>query len=101
MSAPGQGLETPTEAASASTSTPAPPNAEPRIKALILDAGPLLSQAPLRGLANKYYIPPQVLTELKDKRARDHLEFLRMSGQVDLAVREAGPEAMTKGVHRK
>lgn len=68
-------------------------NPEPRIDELVLDAGPLLAQLPLRGLAKKYYIAPSVMAELKDKRAREHLEFLKISG-LDFEIREAGPDAL-------
>ncbi|CAD6888367.1 unnamed protein product [Tilletia controversa] len=69
---------------------------QPKIDALVLDAAPLLTQQPLRGLAAKFYLPPLVLAELKDKRARDHLEFMRGSGQIDLEVREPGALALSK-----
>lgn len=79
---------------SSSPSVPATSN-EPRIEQLVLDAAPLLAQLPLRGMAKKYYIPPSVLSELKDKKAREHLEFLKIAG-LDLEVREAGPEALAR-----
>ena len=53
----------------------------PKCRNLVLDAGPLLSLSPLRGLAEKYLTTPQVIAELKDPRARDHFEKLGlMSG---------------------
>lgn len=67
---------------------------EPRIDQLVLDAGPLVTQQRLTGLAKKYYIPPQVVAELRDKQARDHFEWLRSdAGGCDIEVREAGAEA--------
>lgn len=83
----------PVASTSATPSTSAASGEEPRIDELVLDAGPLLAQLPLRGLAKKYYIPPSVMAELKDKRAREHLEFLKISG-LDFEVREAGAEAL-------
>ncbi|KAF8622114.1 hypothetical protein AX15_007249 [Amanita polypyramis BW_CC] len=59
----------------------------PRCKHLVLDAGPLLSLAPLRGLAESYYTVPQVLAELKDKRAREHLEQLGLLSGVKLVIK--------------
>ena len=73
--------------AMASSSTPA----RPTCKHLVLDAGPLLSLSPLRGLAETYYTVPQVLDELKDKRAREHFERLGLSAGVRIEVR--GPDA--------
>jgi RNA-binding protein NOB1 len=68
---------------------------ETRIETLILDAGPLVTQSPLRGLAKQYYIPPSVVAELKDKRAKDHLDWLRSEGGgCNVEIREPGPEAM-------
>ncbi|EMD40951.1 hypothetical protein CERSUDRAFT_91703 [Gelatoporia subvermispora B] len=58
----------------------------PACKNLVLDAGPLLSLSPLRGLAETYYIVPQVLSELKDKRAREHFERLGLSAGVRIQV---------------
>ncbi|CAO1633170.1 unnamed protein product [Sympodiomycopsis kandeliae] len=66
---------------------------EPKIDSLILDAGPLLAQLPLRGMAKKFYISPSVVAELKDKKAREYLEFLRIGG-TDIQVREASPECL-------
>ncbi|KAJ7129402.1 Nin one binding Zn-ribbon like-domain-containing protein [Mycena epipterygia] len=63
----------------------------PRCKNLVLDAGPLLSLSPLRGLAEKYLTVPQVLAELKDKRAREHFERLGLNSGVKIEV--AAPDA--------
>ncbi|KAF9464885.1 Nin one binding Zn-ribbon like-domain-containing protein [Collybia nuda] len=63
--------------------TPQPP----RCKNLVLDAGPLLSLSPLRGLAETYLTVPQVLAELKDKRAREHFERLGLISGVKIEVR--------------
>ncbi|WFC94944.1 20S-pre-rRNA D-site endonuclease nob1 [Malassezia brasiliensis] len=68
----------------------------PRIQKLVLDAAPLLTQAKIAGLAEKYFIPPTVLAELRDVRAREYLEHLHTTGQIDLEVREPGAEAMRK-----
>ncbi|KAL9933186.1 hypothetical protein V8E36_007904 [Tilletia maclaganii] len=84
-----------TAAAATTTSAPTAANS-PNIDSLVLDAAPLLTQQSLRGLAKKFYLPPLVLAELKDKRAREHLEFLRTSGQIELEVREPGPLALSK-----
>ncbi|KNZ77179.1 20S-pre-rRNA D-site endonuclease nob1 [Termitomyces sp. J132] len=63
----------------------------PRCKNLVLDAGPLLSLSPLRGLAETFITVPQVLAELKDKRARDHFEQLGLLSGVK--VRVQSPDA--------
>ncbi|TFK68211.1 hypothetical protein BDN72DRAFT_950622 [Pluteus cervinus] len=59
----------------------------PRCQKLVLDAGPLLSLSPLRGLAGAFYTVPQVLAELKDKRARDHFEQLGLISGVRVEIR--------------
>ncbi|CAK5275365.1 unnamed protein product [Mycena citricolor] len=63
----------------------------PLCKNLVLDAGPLLSLSPLRGLAETYYTVPQVLAELKDKNAREHFERLGLTAGVKVEV--AAPDA--------
>ncbi|RPD66967.1 hypothetical protein L226DRAFT_529363 [Lentinus tigrinus ALCF2SS1-7] len=68
-------------------SSAAPSGPQPACKHLVLDAGPLLSLAPLRGLAQTYYTVPQVLDELKDKRAREHFERLGLSAGVSIDVK--------------
>ncbi|OJT05334.1 20S-pre-rRNA D-site endonuclease nob1 [Trametes pubescens] len=71
----------------ASTSSAATSASKPACKHLVLDAGPLLSLAPLRGLSEAYYTVPQVLDELKDKRAREHFERLGLSAGVRIEMK--------------
>lgn len=68
-----------------------------QIGALVLDAAPLVTQARITGLADKYYIPPSVVAELRDARAREFLETLQTTGQIELEVREPPVDAMLKG----
>ncbi|KZS98091.1 hypothetical protein SISNIDRAFT_472881 [Sistotremastrum niveocremeum HHB9708] len=63
-------------------------SAKPPVKNLVLDAGPLLSLAPLRGLAEHYVTVPQVIAELKDKKVREYFEKLALNG-VNVEVRAA------------
>lgn len=70
------------------------------IQSLVLDAAPLLTQARIAGLADKYFIPPSVLAELRDVRAREYLETLHATGQVDLHVREPSAAALARGTQQ-
>jgi RNA-binding protein NOB1 len=70
---------------------------EPRCKKLILDAGPLLSLSPLRGLAETYVTVPQVLAELKDSRAREHFERLGLLSGVKVEVRSPDAASLAHG----
>ena len=70
----------------------------PPCKNLVLDAGPLLSLSPLRGLAENYFTVPQVLSELKDKRARDHFERLGLTANIHIEVRAPDSSSLTHGV---
>ena len=70
---------------------------KPKCKSLILDAGPLLSLSPLRGLASTYYTTPQVLAELKDGRAREHLEKLGLLSGVKVVVKSPDAASLTNG----
>ena len=72
------------------------PSTQPRIKHLILDAGPLLSLTPLRHLASHFYTTPAVLQELRDPKAREYYQNLGLSG-VDVQVVQPGGEAMARG----
>jgi hypothetical protein len=69
----------------------------PRCKNLVLDSGPLLSLSPLRGLAATYLTVPQVLNELKDKRAREHFEQLGLSAGVKIEVRSPDAASLSYG----
>lgn len=68
-----------------------------RCKNLVLDSGPLLSLSPLRGLADTYFTVPQVLDELKDKRAREHFEQLGLSTGVRVKIRSPDPASLAHG----
>ncbi|KAG7096696.1 hypothetical protein E1B28_004110 [Marasmius oreades] len=66
----------------------------PRCKTLVLDAGPLLSLSPLRGLAETYVTVPQVLAELKDKNAKEHLERLGLNFGIKIEVKNPNPASI-------
>ncbi|KAJ7572507.1 Nin one binding Zn-ribbon like-domain-containing protein [Mycena floridula] len=66
----------------------------PHCKKLILDAGPLLSLSPLRGLAETFVTAPQVLAELKDRRAREHLERLGSQYGINIEVMTPDPASL-------
>ncbi|EAU84361.2 nin one binding protein [Coprinopsis cinerea okayama7 len=68
----------------------------PKCKSLVLDAGPLLSLSPLRGLAESYVTTPQVLAELKDSRAREHFEKLGLMSGVKVEVRSPSPASLAE-----
>jgi rRNA maturation endonuclease Nob1 len=70
---------------------------KPACKTLVLDAGPLLSLSPLRGLAERYVTVPQVLLELKDKDAREHFERLGLIAGVHIEVQEPDPASLLEG----
>ncbi|KAJ4479283.1 Nin one binding Zn-ribbon like-domain-containing protein [Lentinula aciculospora] len=67
---------------------------KPYCKSLVLDAGPLLSLSPLRGIAESYYTVPQVLAELKDKNAKEHLERLGLNFGIKIEVKNPDPASM-------
>src|SRR5882724_9042707 len=69
----------------------------PNVKTLVLDSGPLLSLVPLRGLSEHYLTVPQVLDELKDKRAREHFERLALTAGVHIEIRKPDAIALAKG----
>jgi RNA-binding protein NOB1 len=69
-----------------------------RCKRLVLDAGPLLSLSPLRGLAETYLTVPQVLAELKDNRAREHFERLGLISGVKVEIRSPDAASLSQGV---
>ncbi|KAF8507848.1 Nin one binding Zn-ribbon like-domain-containing protein [Hysterangium stoloniferum] len=67
-----------------------------KVKTLVLDAGPLLSLTPLKGLAERYVTVPQVLEELRDKKAREHLDNLTLTAGVNIEVRSPDIAAISK-----
>lgn len=92
----------PAPASVASTSAPEPEAeqpevARPPIKNLILDAAPLLTLTPLRGMASKYIIAPQVLAEIRDKRAREHFDRLSLLEGVEVQIRDVDAVSLAKG----
>ena len=64
---------------------------------LVLDAGPLLSQSPLRGVAQNYYTVPHVISELRDKSAREHLERLALVAGINIVTRNPDTASLLKG----
>ena len=64
---------------------------------LVLDAGPLLMLSPLRGLAETFITVPQVLEELKDKRAQEHFEKLGLVAGVNVNVQSPDPASIAHG----
>lgn len=68
-----------------------------RCKKLVLDAGPLLSLSPLRGLAETFVTVPQVLAELKDRKAREHLEKLASNYGIKIEVMSPDPVSLATG----
>lgn len=69
------------------------------IKRLVLDAAPLLTQAPIRGLAEEFYTTPQVIQELRDEKSKKHLEMLEIQG-VHINVQQPDPISYAKGLIR-
>lgn len=72
---------------------------KPSCKSLVLDAGPLLSLSPLRGLAETFYTVPQVLDELKDKRAREHFQQLGLTAGVNIQVQSPDAVSLSHGAY--
>ncbi|KAG9040282.1 Nin1 binding protein [Tulasnella sp. JGI-2019a] len=70
--------------------------AKPKIDTLVLDSNPLITLKPLRGLARRFVTTPHVVSELKDPRAREHWERLRLLQGVEVLVRQPGAVAMSK-----
>lgn len=67
------------------------------IKRLVLDAAPLLTQAPIRDLAEEFYTTPQVIAELRDEKSRKYLEMLEIQG-IHINVQQADPVSYAKGL---
>ena len=75
-------------------------DAAPRIDTLVLDAAPLLSLSPLRGLARNFVTTPQVIAELKDQRAREHFERLGLTEGVNVQVRNPDASSVAAGMRK-
>ncbi|TIB61063.1 hypothetical protein E3P78_02917 [Wallemia ichthyophaga] len=65
------------------------------IKRLVLDAAPLLTQAPIRGMAQEFYTTPHVIQELRDEKSKKHLEMLEIQG-VHINVQQPDPISYAK-----
>lgn len=78
----------------ASTSTPFVP-----VHTLILDAGPILSLTPLRGMAERFIAPPQVIAELRDEKARQYWDRIQagLIDGVNVEIRSPDAISLTKG----
>jgi len=91
----------PPAAAAATTTTatiPLPPSAAPAPSsyyAMVVDSGPIIKQdvRNLMGKADLYVTTPSVLREIRDSRARDHLEHSVLP-LLDLKVREPSDKAI-------
>lgn len=70
---------------------------KPKIDTLVLDSNPLITLKPLRGLARRFVTTPHVIAELRDPRAREHWERLRLIQGVEVLVRQPGALAISKG----
>jgi hypothetical protein len=69
----------------------------PNVKVLVLDAGPLLSLTPLRGLSERYVTVPHVIAELKDKRAREYFERLAITSGMNVEILSPDVLSLAKG----
>lgn len=70
---------------------------KPKCKQLVLDAGPLLSLSPIKGLAETYITVPQVLEELRDRQAREHLERLGLNYGIKIEVKSPSAASLSTG----
>ncbi|EJD53961.1 hypothetical protein AURDEDRAFT_180333 [Auricularia subglabra TFB-10046 SS5] len=68
----------------------------PAVIDLVLDAGPLLSQTPLRGVAEHYYTVPHVISEIQDKSAREYLERLGLVAGINIQTRNPDTASLLK-----
>lgn len=90
-----------------STATPAPvassskPVDTPRkspstpVHTLVLDAGPILSLTPLRGMAERFVAPPQVIAELRDEKARQYWDRIQAGLIEGVEIEVKAPDAIS------
>ena len=62
----------------------------PRVRHLVVDSGAIIKEVPLHSLADSLWTVPDVIEEIKDKRARHVLESLPKR----MELREPSQEAM-------
>lgn len=87
-------------------SAPPAPSAHCGIKHLIVDSSPLLTSplASLRGMAQHFLVTPDVVRELRDKKARDVMQEAELQllpqpgtqGKGGFTIREPTAEAVAK-----
>lgn len=82
----------PTTVAPETMSEPKPP-----VHTLVLDAGPLLSLTPLRRMAERFVVPPQVVAELRDEKARIYWERIQAGLIEGVHVEVKTPDAISVG----
>jgi len=81
------------EASATSPTTTGHPEDDQQYRCVVVDSGPIIriGMSSLWNRAQAFYTVPAVLEEIRDAKARDHLENLA----VELVVRDASPE----GIH--
>lgn len=69
------------------------------VHTLVLDAGPILSLTPLRGMAKRFVAPPQVIAELKDEKARQYWDRIQagLIEGVEIEVKSPDAISLSKG----
>ena len=84
---------------STSTSTNTNANSTPHYYAMVVDSGPVIKQdvRNLMGKADTYVTTPSVIREIRDSRARDHLENYVMP-LLDLQVREPSDKGVQEAI---
>ena len=91
------------EASSSKPTTNARSGSFVPVHTLVLDAGPILSLAPLRGMAKRFVAPPQVIAELKDEKARQYWERIQagLIEGVEIEVKSPDAISLSKGTFRR
>jgi hypothetical protein len=74
-------------------SSTAPESSANKLRALVIDAGPLIKNFKLHHLAEEFYTVSEVLEEVRDAAARQQLELT----PYDIKVRSPSAEALKAG----
>uniref|UniRef100_A0A7S4AL11 PIN domain-containing protein n=1 Tax=Pseudo-nitzschia australis TaxID=44445 RepID=A0A7S4AL11_9STRA len=82
-----------------STSRNPNPNSTPHYYAMVVDSGPIIKQdvRNLMGKAGMYVTTPSVIREIRDSRARDHLENYVVP-LLDLQIREPSDKGVQEAI---